>query len=169
MLTRLTRRALGPVGLAARVAGDLSALGSFARSFGRWQEQLLDRADRVLGSMATLEAVGAAANAHASRLIEVGEANAEAADEMLGLARENLNGNREIKEAMSSLDARMAELLRFAAVLEQELPAMREGLENMSGLTESARALSSATPPIEAAAARVDRIAGRIPGMRGDE
>lgn len=167
MLRGVSRLMRSPPAVAARVAGDLAALASFARAFGKWQQALLERADRVLESMGELEAVGATANGHASRLIEVGEANAGAAREMLDLARENLDSNREVKEAMSSLDARMAELLRFTAILEKELPGLREGLENVAGLNESARALSAAAPPVEAAAARVDRIAGRIPGVRG--
>jgi septal ring factor EnvC (AmiA/AmiB activator) len=146
----LLRLAFGPLLLARQAAADLATLAAFARQFGTLAPQLLERADAILATGEDLRDLGTAADANVRDLIGVGERNARVGAEMADLARANIDGSRETNEAMRGLDTRMAELLRFAAMLEQELPALTE-----------------AAPPMQAAAERVERIAARIPGIRG--
>jgi methyl-accepting chemotaxis protein len=159
--------ALGPVSLARQVVSDVASLAAFARRFEPWQDEILLRADRILAAADDLQELGADARRDMARLIEVGEKNADTGDEMVELARANVEGNRETNRTMGSLDDRMAELIRFTAALEKELPGLVASLATIESLDESASALSDAAPPVQAAAERVERIAGRIPGMRG--
>jgi hypothetical protein len=136
---RVLQMATAPLLTARRAADDLAAL--------------LDRADQLLALGRELQSVGHTANANAARLIEVGNANVDVGGDMLELARANVDGNRETNVALRELDARLGELLSFTVSLEKELPALR--------------VLSEAAPPMQAAAERVERVAGRIPGIRG--
>jgi hypothetical protein len=163
------RLALAPVSIARQLVGDAASLAGFARRLGPWQDEILTRADRILAAADDLQRLGAGAQRDMTRLIEVGEKNAGLADDMVELARVNIEGNRETNRTMRSLDGRMAELIKFTAALEKELPALIASLETIKSLDESASALSEAAPPVQAAAERVERIAGRIPGLRGSE
>jgi septal ring factor EnvC (AmiA/AmiB activator) len=146
----LLRLAFAPLVAAQQAAADLATLAAFARRFETLAPQLLERADQILAVGRDLHELGAVADANVRDLIGVGERNVRVGADMADLARMNIEGNRDTNEAMRALDVRMAELLRFAAMLEQELPA-----------------LTQAAPPMQAAAERVERIASRIPGVRG--
>jgi hypothetical protein len=156
-----------PLSVGRQVAGDVAALARFARRFEPFQDEILRRADRILATSDDLQRLGADARRDMARLIEVGETNANVGADMVGLARANIEGNRETNRTMASLDARMAELTRFSVALEKELPGLVASLETIESLDESASALSAAAPPVQAAAERVERLAGRIPGIRG--
>jgi hypothetical protein len=120
---------LGPLALARQAAADVASLAAFAQSFDVWGQRGIERVER---------------------LIEVGDENVRVGREMIDLAQQNIASSAETNESLRGLDARIEEMLRVAAVLEHELPALTE-----------------AAPPVQAAAERAERIAARIPGVRG--
>jgi hypothetical protein len=162
---RLPYLILGPLALTRRLATDVAAIGELAREFAGARAELRERIDTAIERAEALEAVGAYAAERGEELMAIGRENAAIGHRMVAIGEATLEQNAHTTKALQALDERLGEVLAFTAILEHDLPAFRAGLETMQGLSESAGALSDVAPPIQAAAERMESIAGRIPGV----
>jgi hypothetical protein len=123
------------------------------QTLSRQGEQLIALGRRVESTLAQLD--------------ESGRQNAELGAEMLDVARASVRANREANVAIAELTERTERVLEHAATFEAELPALREALASLDDLRAQAAPLGDAAPALQSAAERVERVASRIPGMRG--